>query len=261
MAEKKEIKEKEQDEKGIKEYNKNNDKDNMGNADIKKRGKFIVICGGDGSGKATQTELLAKRLKKEGFDAETISFPQYGQKSAALVEEYLNGRYGTADIVGPYRASVFYACDRFAASSNIYEWLCSGKTVLANRYISANLGHQGGKIRDPKERERFWRWIENLEYNIFGIPKADANIYLHVPAEISQQLVDSKGARAYTLNKRDIHEADLEHLKNAEEAYLQLVGRRPGEWIKIECTFNEKIMGREDIHALIWDKVKKILGR
>jgi len=45
-------------------------------------GKFIVIAGTDGSGKATQTNLLVERLKKEGYDVEVISFPQYGKKKA-----------------------------------------------------------------------------------------------------------------------------------------------------------------------------------
>lgn len=58
---------------------------------MKKKGLFIVLDGTDGSGKATQTKLLAKKLRREGYKVEKIDFPQYGRKSAALVEEYLNG--------------------------------------------------------------------------------------------------------------------------------------------------------------------------
>ena len=43
----------------------------------KKKGKLIVIDGLDGSGKATQTKLLIKRLKKEGRKVEMADFPQY----------------------------------------------------------------------------------------------------------------------------------------------------------------------------------------
>ncbi|KKU51720.1 MAG: Thymidylate kinase [Candidatus Moranbacteria bacterium GW2011_GWE2_47_10] len=45
-----------------------------------KKGKFIVIDGTDGSGKATQTELLVKRLKKAGHKVKVFDFPQYGLK-------------------------------------------------------------------------------------------------------------------------------------------------------------------------------------
>ncbi len=84
-----------------------------------KKGAFIVLDGTDGSGKATQTKLLLKKLRGAGHKAELIDFPQYGKKSAGLIEEYLNGRYGKPESVGPYRASIFYACDRYAASFKI----------------------------------------------------------------------------------------------------------------------------------------------
>jgi len=75
------------------------------------KGKFIVIDGTDGSGKATQTELLVQKLKQQGYEVEVADFPQYGKKSATLVEEYLNGNFGSAKEVGPYRGSIFYAVD------------------------------------------------------------------------------------------------------------------------------------------------------
>jgi len=63
-------------------------------------GKFIVFEGLDGSGKSTQTKLMVKRLKQEGYNSVAYDFPQYGKKSAGLVEEYLNGKYGTSEDVG-----------------------------------------------------------------------------------------------------------------------------------------------------------------
>jgi dTMP kinase len=54
-------------------------------------------------------------------------FPHYNQKSAGLVENYLSGKYGQADEVTPYQASVFYAADRFDASFEIRNWLKNGK--------------------------------------------------------------------------------------------------------------------------------------
>ncbi len=106
-----------------------------------KRGKLIVIDGTDGSGKATQTNLLVEKLKQKNYDVEIADFPQYGLRSSALVEDYLNGKFGTAKEVGPYRASIFYACDRYAASFKIKKWLEQRRIVICNRYVSANQGH------------------------------------------------------------------------------------------------------------------------
>ena len=114
-----------------------------------KKGKFIVIDGTDGSGKATQTKLLVKKLRKEKYKVKLADFPQYNKKSAGLVEEYLSGKYGTEKNVGPYVASIFYACDRYDASFKIRKWLKEGNIVISNRYVTANMGHQGG-CRVPK---------------------------------------------------------------------------------------------------------------
>ncbi|HCB51190.1 TPA: thymidylate kinase, partial [Patescibacteria group bacterium] len=73
--------------------------------------------------------------------------------------------------------------------------MAEGKIVISNRYVSANMGHQAGKIHDMKERDVYLEWLDNLEYGIFGIPKPDKNILLYMPTEIGQQLVDKKGDR------------------------------------------------------------------
>lgn len=211
-----------------------------------------MIDGIDGSGKSIQTELLINRLKKEGKATEVISFPQYGQKSAAPIEEYLNGFYGTAEEVGPFRASILYAVDRFAAAPKIKKWLAEGKIVVANRYVASNMGHQGGKIVNLEERKKFLAWNDNLEYNIFQIPRPDLNLILHVPAEIAQQLVDRKAKREYLRGtKRDIHEDDLQHLKNAEKSYLEIAKTFPN-FVLIECVKNNKLLSIESIHEKIW---------
>jgi dTMP kinase len=119
-------------------------------------------------------------------------FPRYGERSAVLVEDYLNGKFGSAQDVGAYRASIFYACDRYAASFQIKQWLEEGKIVISNRYVSANMGHQSGKIKEIPEVEKFLAWLENLEYEIFQIPRPDATMLLYMPVKIGQELVDQK---------------------------------------------------------------------
>jgi len=223
-----------------------------------KKGKLIVICGTDGSGKGTQTEKLVKRLENENIKVKMVDFPRYGKKSAGMVEEYLNGKFGTANEVGSYRGSIFYAVDRYAASFEMKKWLEEGYIIISNRYTSANKGHQAGKIKNLEERNKFLDWENNLEYEIFDIPKEDMNIFLYVDPEISQKLVDKKESRSYTNKKRDIHEADLEHLKNAAEAYKYVAKKE--NWETINCIKDDKIMNIDKIHELIWEKVIKILN-
>jgi dTMP kinase len=223
-------------------------------------GKFIVIDGTDGSGKTTQVEILIKRFKKAGFDVEIADFPQYNTKSAGLVEEYLSGKYGEANEVTPYQASIFYAVDRYDASKKIRDWLKAGKIVVANRYVSANMGHQGGKIQNSLERKIFFSWLDELEYKIFNIPRPDLSIILHVEAEIAQQLTKQRARTDWSDSAKDIHEKSLDHLKNAEQVYLEIAHSFP-DFKLIKCTINDRLLSREEINDLIWVYVKQALGR
>ena len=218
-----------------------------------------MLEGTDGSGKTTHTEMLLEHIKKEGKDVKEISFPQYETHSATMVEEYLNGNFGTAEEVGPYRASIFYAIDRYAHSKKIKQWLEEGNIVIANRYVGSNMGHQGGKIKDPEERKKYFEWNYNLEYNIFEIPKPDVNLILHVTPEISQQLVDKKEDREYIKGKkRDIHEDDLKHLSDAEQAYVQMAKSFP-EFHLVECVSEDKMLSPEEIHSKVWNYIQKFI--
>lgn len=223
------------------------------------KGKFIVIDGTDGSGKTTQFNLLKNRLEQEGYDVAVADFPQYNTKSAGMVEEYLSGKYGTANEVSPYQASIFYAIDRFDASRQIREWLKEGKVVLANRYVSASMGHQGSKIEDPLERKIFFNWLYDLEYRLFNIPRPDLYLILFVEAEIAQQLAKGRQREDWVGKTKDIHEDDLEHLRQASETYRQ-ISQNFADFRLIKCTNNQEILKPEEIHYLIWLYTSRILN-
>ncbi len=225
----------------------------------KQKGLLIVIDGTDGSGKGTQTKLLTQRLKQNNFPVKTTDFPQYGKKSAGPIEEYLNGKYGSAQEVGPYRASILYAIDRYDASFQMKKWLDQGFIIISNRYVSANMGHQGAKIKSKKQRQKFLDWLYDLEYNIFKIPKPDLNIILHVPSKIAFKLIEQKNKRSYLKNKkRDIHEADIKHLQKAEQVYLE-IAQKYKDFTIIECAKDNKILSKQEISDLLWQKIYPLI--
>lgn len=222
----------------------------------KRKGKLIVIDGVDGSGKATQTKLLAEQLVKDGFEIEIADFPQYGKKSAGAVEEYLSGKYGAVD---PYAGSVFYAVDRFDASFNIREKLESGKIVISNRYVTASAGHQGSKIADRPERIKFFKWLDNLEYKIFNIPKPDLNVILHVPVKVARKLMAKRQeTRKFAIEKgkRDIHERDMKHLERAEKVFLEICGLFPNTKL-VECFEDNRLLTPQEVHNKVWYWVRR----
>jgi thymidylate kinase/thymidylate synthase ThyX len=229
------------------------------NAEADKKGAFFVVEGTDGSGKGTQFELLVKRLVDEGYDVATFDFPQYDQESSYFVREYLNGNYGTADEVGPYTGSLFYALDRYQAAPAIREALEEGKVVIANRFTGSNMGHQGTKFNNSEERRGYFIWLDNLEFQMLGIPRPDKSFVLRVPAETAQKMVDQKAIREYTYKKRDVHEADLGHLTRAVEVYDDLTNLFPKDFQRIDCVRGDKLMDIETIHDLLWQTLEPLL--
>lgn len=229
----------------------------------KYKGKLIVIDGTDGSGKATQVALLAKRLKKEGKTVKIVDFPEYYKNFfGEFIGHCLSEQYYKFLHVHPKIASVLYAADRWESSGELMEWLSKGYIVIANRYVSANQIHQGGKTKDTKRRNDFMKWLDKMEYEVFKIPRPDITLYLDLPTKIVLQLLkdrnSSKMKRAYLKKKKDVHEADVNFLINSRKSALKLVKEVPN-FIKIECFKNGKIFSREDIHKEVYEKVKKII--
>lgn len=214
---------------------------------------FIAIEGGDGSGKGTQTEILRDYLVNElGKTVTKLSFPRYGEASAYYAEQYLNGAYGGINDVHPDLASLTFAIDRYAASPEMKAILADpNHSLLADRYEGSNLAHPGAKIDDTKKRHEFYRRTLHTEYEILGIPRPAKNIVLLVPSTIAQANVDKKDARSYTTLKRDIHEADADHLEKAKRNYEELCELYPDEFIAINCMDGDKQRSIDEIQTEI----------
>lgn len=215
-------------------------------------GHFIAIEGGDGSGKRTQTKVLAQSLTDKGYDVLELSFPRYGNPSAYYVEQYLNGAYGNATDVPAELGTLPYMLDRYASAQDIIQHLKKPRSiVLSDRYMASNLAHQGTKITGSTEkRKKFYERTKLTEYEVLGIPRADINIVLLVPAKTAQKNVDTKDKRSYTSLKRDIHESDANHLELAKANYEELCRLYPDEFRAIVCTDSSNQMRTiDDIQA------------
>lgn len=190
----------------------------------KQRWPLIAIEWIDGSGKWTQVRLLVQYLREKlGKAVEEIDFPKHGEDSALLADAYLNWKFWKdPNAFWAKIPSTMFALDRALHAPEIRKWQSEWKTVIANRYTTSNMWHQAWKIKDLKERDAFLEWIRNTEYHDFEIPEPNCVVLVDMPPEIAQQNVDKKSAaeREYAgWQKRDIHEADLDHLKNSAEAY------------------------------------------
>lgn len=226
--------------------------------------KIFVIEGTDGSGKQTQTELLYKRLVENGKDTFKTSFPNYDNQCSGPVKEYLSGKISSnPDEISAKAASCFYAVDRYISfKENIEKYFNDQKTIiLFDRYISSNLLHQGGKIlkktNDYTELDEFSKWLYNLEYNDLGLPAPTLVFFLYVPVDYTLSLMKNRENKYSKSDKKDIHETDPQHLKNAENSGLYFAKKL--NWEIIECVKDGKLRSIEYINEEIYSIVKKHL--
>jgi len=223
-----------------------------------KKGKIIVIEGTDCSGKETQSKLLEKKLKEQGIKCIRQSFPRYDTPTGKIIggpclgnteisDSYFNEKILNVD---PHIVCLYYAADRKYNIKEILDYLEEGYYVILDRYTTSNLAHQGSKIADKDERFNMYQWIDKLEYWLLNLPKPDKTIFLHMPYEYSKILMKNRKVL-------DDAEKSPEHIKQAEQAYLEL--SELYNWDRIECIKDGKIKTVEEINEEILDILKENL--
>ena len=223
-------------------------------------GKLFVIDGTDGSGKQTQFKKLQERLDKEKIEYKTVSFPNYDSPSSSLVKMYLSGEFGqNAKDVSPYIASTFYAADRYATyKKDLEEYYNNGGIILADRYTTANMVHQAGKIKNKEEREEFLDWLCDFEFNLYGLPVPTKSFFLNMPPEHAMKLMENRENKFTHQQAKDIHERDKNHIIDAYNAACDLVDKY--NWYEVKSIKEEKIRTIEDIHEEIYREIIKYIG-
>lgn len=220
-------------------------------------GKLFVIDGTDGSGKQTQFQRLQERLTKDNIEYKVVSFPNYDSPSSSLVKMYLAGDFGKdAQKISPYIASTFYAADRYATFQTGYkEYYEKGGIILADRYTTANMVHQAGKITDKEERDKFLKWLWDFEFNLYGLPVPSEVFFLNMPVEKSIELMKNRENKFTHNQAKDIHESDTHHLIDAYNAACDVA--KDYNWYEIKCIKDGTLRTIEDIHEEIYEEVKK----
>ena len=225
-----------------------------------KRGKLIAIEGTDCSGKETQTSILIKKLREEKIQVQNFSFPNYNSPTGKIIggpylgKEYIGNCYfeeGPTN-VDPKVASLYYAADRRYNIEKINFLLDNGYNVILDRYIYSNMAHQGGKIKNKKERIEMYNWLDKLEFELMELPKPDITIFLHMPYEVAQKLKEGRKEAP------DGHEKDKHHLIMAELSYIELAQKY--HFKTIECAENKKPKTIEEISNIIYKIIYKFIN-
>ena len=182
---------------------------------------IIVIEGGDQAGKKTQSELLAKALRKRKLKTKLFSFPDYSTPIGKEIKKYLLGKRKLPVQV----VHCLLAANRWEKLKDIEDANSKNSVLIMNRYYQSNLvyGLVNGMNLD---------WLENLDS---GLPKPDLVIIL----DVSQRESFSRKK-----TKRDQFEKHREFSKKISKAYRQLARKK--HWKLVNASGS-----KENIHQEI----------
>lgn len=221
--------------------------------------KLIAIEGLDGSGKGTQSALLADSVKRMGITPVEVSFPDYDSPGAAPVKMYLGGELGMSPgDTCAYAASMFFATDRYISYKTKWQTdaMSDGAIVIANRYTTANAYHQMAKLPEDTWDE-FLAWLWDFEFVKLGLPRPTGVIMLSLPTEVSASLIEKRCIE--TGVTKDIHECDTEYLAACRRAALYAADKLG--WTVINCEDGHGgILPIDAIHKKVCDAASKIFG-
>jgi dTMP kinase len=206
-------------------------------------GRFITFEGGEGTGKSTQSRLLAGRLRALGIDLQLTREPG-GSPGAEIIRHVLLS--GAAKPLGAEAEAILFAAARDEhLTSTIRPALAHGQWVICDRFADSTRVYQGvlGRV-DP-------RLIKSLERLTVGDTVPDLTFILDVPAETGLWRARKRRGKA----KADRFEQEnVRFHETLRQAYRHIAASEPDR-----CVLIDTEEGEEAVAEKIWQIVSERL--
>jgi len=233
-------------------------------------GKLIVLEGIDACGKETQTNLLVKNLKKAGRKTIKFSFPDYRTESGQKIKEMLNTPNLAASNPKTNGFAELFALNFSEKKEKIENYLKRGFIVICDRYEPSNEAYQSAKL-SRKEQGNFRKYIQELCFKKYKIPKPDLMIFLDLPPALCEVLKKNR-------KEKDAYEKNFPFLEKVYKQYQKIAKEK--NWVSVKCYKNEakeqscgvsrnpkseagtkwKIFSKEKISEKVWLAAKTVLN-
>ncbi len=223
---------------------------------------FIVLEALDAGGSQTQTDLLTKRLKKEGYKPHQYHFPQEDRATGRIIyDKFL--LYKNKFPFSKREQALLYIQDFYSKNEELIaalsprpgrgegkgEGKSSRSVVVSDRFATSTMAYQTIGLK-TKERKEMLDWITWLCYKGKpALPKPNIVLFLDTPVEISLKRLQGK--------KKDFFETE-EKLTAIRDSYLKLAKEQKWKIFQsVDKEGNQRT--REELHEEIWGVVKKHL--
>ena len=209
-----------------------------------RRGRFITLEGGDGSGKSLQAAGLADRLERLGLAVVRTREPGGSPRAEALREILLSG--GAAQFGPTGEALLFGAARIDHIDRTIRPALESGAWVVCDRFADSTRAYQGaaGKVDA--------QFIASLERVVVGDCRPNLTLILDLPVALGRERTRARrGAEAADRYERE-GEAFHETLR---QAFLRIARDEPERCAVIDASLSPGLVGQA-----IWSVVEERLN-
>lgn len=202
------------------------------------RGLFIAFEGGEGSGKTTQSRLVAIWLRDQGFDVVQTREPgstKVGMRlRAILLDAAHQGLSARAE-------TLLYAADRAEHVEKVIRpALYRGAMVTCDRYVDSSLAYQGaGRELEPQDVAKVNSWATS------GLVP-DLTVLIDVPPSVGLSRLGSPADR--------IESEPLQFHERVRREFRALAAADPDRYLVVDG-----LQSQEEISRLIQDRVREIL--
>jgi dTMP kinase len=217
-----------------------------------RRGLFITLEGGDGSGKSTQSRALASHLRRDGFAVQVTAEPGGTDVGRHVRQFFEQGAPGGGPPVAAW-AEVFLF--EAARAQNVEEVirpaLERGEIVLCDRFTDSTIAYQGYGRRLSLDE------IERCNRIAAGGLKPHLTLLMDVPAEdglarAGAAALDPASGRAPDA----LGGESLEFHRRVRQGYLDLANREPGRIVLLDAT-----LPQEPVTKLAWEHLRALLEK
>lgn len=194
-------------------------------------GLWITLEGGDGSGKTTQSNLLATWLEQNGRTVVRTREPG-GSEVGQLIRDIVLHHRGD---IAPRAEALLYAADRaHHVATVVRPALARGEIVLQDRYLDSSVAYQGaGRVLDATEIRDLSLWAAEG-----ALP--DLTVLLDLDPATARTRLDSADKPFDRLEA----EKEAFHAR-VRDAYLELARAEPARFLVIDAAASpERIADR-----------------
>lgn len=220
------------------------------------RGLFLTFEGPEGSGKTTQSAMLARRLEDAGHRVLAVREPGGTAVGEALRDVLLNHPGQPLDVRA--ETLIFAAARAQLVTEVLKPALDQGCIVLCDRFADSTLAYQGFGHRQDLSLLR-----PMIEYATGGL-EPSLRIFLDIPPAdgLARRLTEEHKDARFRLADADTREwnrmdaLDLSFHQRVHEGYLKLAGQDPEHWLIVDAKG-----ATATVHARIWDGVSVLLPK